>query len=381
MRSSRLSTLTYLSICTAPSIGWVICQGHLVWKPLFRLTPVGRPNAVTIAIWRVPTMVTQPNRKNSTAAASAAIVTVLPREPPPALRLSSQSKAPTPAMIKQTMNSTICHVIRRPPVDSYAQLNGGRLGSVRRRGHVDRPCSAHRGQHPTRLGRPVPRRPPPREPSLGRPGRAVADGATAVAVDGLPRRLDRWAALDVRVAWQEHARLVPGLRRRRRVRSVGRDERPRRAETLTPHRAGGRRARHRHWALGRGAPNPRGRAPSTLTPSGRPKLNCKKAFRAQSRALGLSEDASRCFGVPANELVVGECVRVLPAVGVAAEKCPSPWTCLRGADHLDHVAHFGGAQRADDVTDSDLRRMDLGRIAPVLDRVLYRHAPCSPLLL
>jgi len=68
------------------------------------------------------------------------------------------------------------------------------------------------GSIPTCLGRPSSSSTPSARTGCGAIRPAVADGATAVAVDGLPRCIDRWAALDVRVAWQEHARLVPGLR-------------------------------------------------------------------------------------------------------------------------------------------------------------------------
>src|SRR3954464_3236354 len=95
----------------APSIWWVICQGHLAWKPLFRLTPVGRPKVVTIASWRVPTMVKQPNTNDSNATASATIVTRLPRLRPLSLPANLHITPATPAAINPKTNSTICNVI------------------------------------------------------------------------------------------------------------------------------------------------------------------------------------------------------------------------------------------------------------------------------
>lgn len=78
---------------------------------------------------------------------------------------------------------------------------------------------------------------------------------------------------------------------------------------------------------------------------------------------------SGCFGVPTDQFAFSERTGPLLTVVVSAEKSPLPRTTLRSTDHLDRQAQFGGASRADDVTDPDLRWVDLERVAPVV----YRH--------
>ncbi|AFE14221.1 Uncharacterised protein [Mycobacterium tuberculosis] len=66
---------------------------------------------VIIANWRVPTMVKQPKKKNTAAAATAAIVTVLARLRVVSSEGSRQNNAATPATITHITTNTICHVI------------------------------------------------------------------------------------------------------------------------------------------------------------------------------------------------------------------------------------------------------------------------------
>ena len=62
-----------------------------------------------------------------------------------------------------------------------------------------------------------------------------------------------------------------------------------------------------------------------------------------------------------------ERARALQALGVAAEECPTPWSCLRPADHADRVTPTGGARRSDGVADPNLRWMNLRCVRAVLN--------------
>jgi len=83
--------------------------------------------------------------------------------------------------------------------------------------------------------------------------------------------------------------------------------------------------------------------------------------------------ASSFFGVPAHHVVLSERARVLQALGIAAEKCPLPRCGLRSTDELYRAAPIAGIDRSDDVTDLDLRRMNLWCIPPVLYAHVFIH--------
>ncbi|ETZ96495.1 hypothetical protein I545_6968 [Mycobacterium kansasii 662] len=101
---------------SSPSIWWVICHGHLPWKPLLRLTPLGRPKAVTMAIWRVPDDgEAAQQEETATDAARAPMVTDLRGRGLCQRRRTPSSNAATPATIKPMVNSTICHVMPLAP--------------------------------------------------------------------------------------------------------------------------------------------------------------------------------------------------------------------------------------------------------------------------
>lgn len=82
--------------------------------------------------------------------------------------------------------------------------------------------------------------------------------------------------------------------------------------------------------------------------------------------ISVADRTSGGFGVPANQFAFSERTGSLLTALVSAEKCPLPQSSLRTTDHLDRQTQFGGPARAYDVTDPDLRWVDLDRVAPIL---------------
>lgn len=71
---------------------------------------------------------------------------------------------------------------------------------------------------------------------------------------------------------------------------------------------------------------------------------------------------------------------MLQAVVVAAEECPESWSRLRPTDQLDRETKTGGVRRSDDVTDPDLRWMNLRCIRGVVYGYGFAHLFSSVLV-
>ncbi|SHX72269.1 Uncharacterised protein [Mycobacteroides abscessus subsp. abscessus] len=86
------------SICTAPSISVTEVTGDLRCRPLVSVVPVGRPNFVSMPIWRVPTTVVAANAKNTRPTIPATIA-------PAKLTARSSPRAKMPMITPMTAST------------------------------------------------------------------------------------------------------------------------------------------------------------------------------------------------------------------------------------------------------------------------------------